>query len=69
MSVAAPAAAVELKVCIRCRTFSHKDKLGVLLKQVKEDAGEADLVNVEMVREMGGNRYGFGKDAGQVCRK
>ena len=61
MSVAAPAAAVELKVCIRCRTFSHKDKLGVLLKQVKEDAGEADLVNVEMVREMGGNRYGFGK--------
>ena len=50
--------AVELKVCIRCRPFSHKDKLGVLIS-TRKDAGEMKLVNLEQEREMSVGRYAF----------
>ena len=50
--------AVELKVCIRCRPFGHKDKLGVLIS-TRKDAGEMKLVNLEQEREMSVGRYAF----------
>ncbi len=51
--------AVELKVCIRCRPFSVKDRAGIILEQLGETKGEARIVNAEQERARGPNRYGF----------
>ena len=52
------AAAVELQVCIRCRPFSQKDKLGVLIVR-NGDTDEMALVNLEQEREIATDRFAF----------
>ena len=44
--------AVELKVCIRCRPFSVKDRAGIILEQLGETKGEARIVNAEQERNV-----------------
>jgi hypothetical protein len=52
--------AVHLQVCIRCRPFASKDKLGVIMKE-EEDGGNS---SIELLSPKGapyGQRWGFTK--------
>ena len=51
--------AVALQVCIRCRPFAKKDKLGVIITNGKDGAGD----EVELISEEGDlfGRWGFSK--------
>lgn len=36
---------VSIKVAIRCRPFTQKDRLGLIMNQINEDEGEVELIN------------------------
>ncbi len=39
--------AATIEVAIRCRTFTHDDKLGVKMHQISEDEAEVQVINID----------------------